>query len=270
MKLELRSASFSYGSVPVLRNVSFSAESGQIVSILGRNGAGKTTLLKCLLQFCRFQSGSLLIDGEDAAKIPPSRFWKMAAYVPQGGERTVSYTAGEAVLLGRSPHLGLFGMPGKRDREIAEKAMKLAGVAEWKERRLDQLSGGQRQLVLIARALAAEPGILFMDEPETGLDFRNQLVILKFLRKLAKEDGLLILFSTHSPDHALRISDRTLLFLRDRTPLFGPSEEILTEERMRDAFGVEVREAEAVYGGSQYVSFVPVDFAEKEDHADDV
>lgn len=272
MKLELHRTSFSYegAKAPVFQDVSLSAESGEIIAVLGQNGAGKTTLMKCLLGFYHFQSGTYRIDGADAASLPASAFWKMAAYVPQAGEQTFPLTVSEAVLLGRTAYLGLFGMPGARDMESAERAMRMAGILQIRDQRCDRLSGGQKQLVLIARALAAEPQLLFMDEPETGLDFRNQLVILQFMRKLAKENGLLILFNTHSPDNALRISDRTLLFLRDGTPLFGPSAEILTEERMRDAFGVEVREAETVYGGSHYVSFVPVDFAEREDHADDV
>lgn len=269
MKFELKHASFSYfhggrSAGELLHDISLTAFSGEIVSILGANGAGKTTLLKCLMRFCRWDRGELLLDGEDAAKIPDSRFWKIAAYVPQAREEALTCTVGESVLMGRSAHLGLFGMPGELDYEIARRAMRMVGIEGLENRSISVLSGGQKQLALIARALAAEPRILFLDEPETGLDFRNQLIILNLLERLAGEEKLLILFNTHYPDHARRISDRTLLFLPGGAALSGPAGEILTEENLQRAFGVFVREARVEDGGAAFSAFIPVRISEQQ------
>jgi iron complex transport system ATP-binding protein len=265
MKLELRNAAFSYEKgKPLLKNISFSASSGEVWAILGKNGIGKTTLLRCLLGFRRWTSGGLFLDGSPVDPSPSGqrRFWQRAAYVPQAGRQAFPCTVEENVLLGRGAYLGIFGQPGKRDCEAAERAMAMAGVLGIRGQNCGQISGGQLQMTLIARALASEPELLIMDEPETGLDFRNQLMVLGLIRRLAREQNLLIIFNTHYPEHALTTADRTLLFLENGHALRGPTEEILTRENMRAAFGVEVVRAEAKYRGKTLVSLIPAGFSE--------
>lgn len=257
MKLMIKDGSFAYEKDhPILRNIHFSAESGQIVSILGPNGAGKTTLLKCILGFLKWQ-GKVLLDDKPADQLHARQFWQTFAYVPQAHSQAFPYTVKETVLLGRSIYLGMFASPGKTDEAEAEKAMEMAGITHLAGKSCGQISGGELQLVLIARALAANPKILVLDEPETGLDLSNQLVIMRLLQKLAHEKGLLIVFNTHYPDHALSISDQTLLLHKDGRALYGPVGEILTKENMEDAFGVRVVIAHASQDGKEYQAMIP-------------
>lgn len=266
MILELKDAAFSYEEgKPLLSHINFAAKSGEVWAILGRNGIGKTTLLRCLLGFEHFKEGGLFIDGAPAKMTGRGRtaFWRRVSYVPQARNQAFPYTVEENVLLGRGAYLGLFSQPGKRDYAAADRAMALAGVADLRDRNCGELSGGQLQLVLIARALAAEPELLIMDEPETGLDFKNQLLVLSLIRKLAEEEKLLVIFNTHYPEHALTTAQKTLLFTGDGTAISGPTEEILTRDNMREAFGVEVIRARAEYGGKTYTSLIPAELSQK-------
>ena len=181
----------------------------------------------------------------------------MCAYVPQARSQTFAYTVEETVLMGRGPYLGFFQMPQRKDEEIAIQAMKEAGVYELRDRSCNEISGGELQLVLIARALAAKPQMLVMDEPETGLDFRNQLRVMDLIDVLSHQKGLTVILNTHYPDHACSIADRTLL-LSDHSVQFGRTSEVLTEAHMEEAFGVEVHMHEEVIGGKNYVSMIPV------------
>lgn len=257
MKLLVKDGSFAYEkNHPILQDICFTAESGQIVSILGPNGAGKTTLLKCILGFLKWQ-GQVLLDDTPADRLPARQFWQTFAYVPQAHSQAFPYTVKETVLLGRSAYLGMFASPGKTDEAQAEKAMAMAGVTHLADKSCGAISGGELQLVLIARALAANPKILVLDEPETGLDLSNQLVIMQLLQKLAHEQGLLIVFNTHYPDHALSISDKTVLLHKDGRAVYGSSKQILTKENMEAAFGVKIVIAHALEDGRDYQAMIP-------------
>ena len=265
MRFEAEALTFSYpkGS-PVFRDISIKAEAGEILSVLGPNGAGKTTLLRCLLGFLKPEGGRVLIDGQDSGEIPAKEFWKRAAYVPQGRAQAFPYTVEETVLMGRSAYLGLFRQPGRSDREAAERAMEAAGVTALRNKSCAAISGGELQLTLIARALAAEPEMLVMDEPETGLDFRNQLVVMELIERLSRERGLTILFNTHYPEHAAAVSDRTLLMTGDGGGLFGTPQEVLTPAHMKRAFGVEIFMEDREIGGRRYTSIIPLHLADDE------
>ena len=268
MNMEIVSGSFSYRhGEPILTDVSLSAETGQVVAILGPNGVGKTTLVKCLLGFLRWDSGFTRLDGADIRTIRGRALWRRVAYVPQARTPVFSYSVEEMVLLGRSPYLGDFSVPGAADREAARNAMELAGVTRLAGKRCDRLSGGELQLVLIARALAAEPELLILDEPESGLDFRNQIIVLDLIERLCREKGLTAILNTHYPDHALRISNRALLLFGNGIHLFGRTRSILTEEHMRSAFGVEVAIRRENVGGREYASVIPLGLTEKGEHA---
>ena len=259
MEFEVRGGSFGYpGENEILKNISFTAGAGSAVTILGPNGAGKTTLLRCMLGFLPWSSGQTLLDGKDLQHIPSAVLWKKVAYVPQAKVLAFPGTCFDMVLLGRSAYLPLFGVPGKRDREAAMRAMERAGITRLADRNCGQISGGELQLVLIARALAAEPGMLILDEPETGLDFRNQLIIMNLIERLCEEEGLTAILNTHYPEHAVSMNGQTLLLKHDGSYLFGDTAKILTSENMREAFGVEVLMREELIDGKHYTSLIPL------------
>lgn len=263
MKVEGREICFSYHKQhPVLEHVSFCVNDGEIMAILGPNGAGKTTLLKCVLGLLKPDSGSVVIDGTSRFSMPGPAFWRICAYVPQARTLTFSYSVEEMVLLGRGPFLRFFEKPSDQDRQIAAEAMEEAGILALRDRSCDEISGGQRQLVLIARALAARPKILVLDEPETGLDLANQLRIMELLDQLSHQKEMAILLNTHSPDHAFAIADKTLL-LTKRGARFGDTETVLTEETMQEAFGVQIHLRREMIEGREYVSIIPAALQKK-------
>ena len=157
-------------------------------------------------------------------------------------------------------------MPGKRDRELALHAMELAGIPHLAGKRCDQISGGELQLVLIARALAAEPEYLVLDEPESGLDFRNQIVVLDLIERLCREQNITAVVNTHYPDHAMRISNQALLLFGNGVHLFGRTKQILTAEHMRAAFGVDIAIRSEPVNGREYAAVIPLELIEKGEH----
>ncbi len=239
---EVRNGGFAWpGHGPVLQNVNFRFEGCGVMSILGPNGAGKTTLLRTMLGLIPFTEGTSLLDGRPVAEWPKRDFWRRVGYVPQAKlPGFAALTIREMVALGRSAHLGPFALPGKHDWEVVDRAMEEVGVTHLAKRRSNEVSGGQFQLALIARALAAEPELLVLDEPESNLDFRNQMVVLDVIERLS-DAGLSAIINTHFPAHALEISKKTLLVPRGRRPYFGDTRDVMTEERLSEVFEVRVR-----------------------------
>ena len=169
-------------------SITFTVEERDKIGFIGANGAGKTTLLKVLLGFEKMDGGDVRYDGKNLHELVQKEFWKNVGYVPQAKQSIFPLTVEETVLTGRTGNLSLFEKPGKDDFSICEEAMHKAGIFHLKDRNCSTLSGGELQLVHIARALAARPRILVLDEPETGLDFENQLMVLKLLKQLNEED----------------------------------------------------------------------------------
>lgn len=258
MKFEVRNGSFSYRKgTPVLKDVSFTVEQGEILSVLGCNGAGKTTLLKCILGFLKWEKGDTFVDEKPLQSVSSSTFWKKVSYVPQAHFESFPCTVEETVLMGRNPYLSIFSSPGKKDEEKAEEAMKLCGILDLRNANINKISGGQRQLAYIARALCTEPEVMVLDEAETGLDYANQLAVLKLMHTLSKEKSMTVIFNTHYPDHALDISDKTLLFMKDDSYLSGKTREVLNEENMKKAFGTGIVMMKCEIDGRTYHSLVP-------------
>ena len=258
MKLMVENGCFGYKKgEELLKNVSLEAESGELVAILGPNGAGKTTMLRCMMGFLKWRSGRSAIDGTDIRQIPARKLWKTVAYVPQAKNASSAFTAGEMVLLGRSGRLNAFAHPKQEDVEKADEVMERLGILKLKEKKCSEISGGELQMVLIARALASQPQIMILDEPESNLDFKNQLIVLETLSGLAAE-GMICLFNTHYPAHALQRAGKSFLLCTDGPSFFGPTREIVTEENIRMAFGVNAVIGDVETPGNILRSVLPV------------
>jgi iron complex transport system ATP-binding protein len=254
MTFSVHNASFAYRQMPVLKDICFYVDPGQTLAILGPNGVGKTTLLRCMMGLLKWDSGASLIDGAPISQIHYREFWKKIAYVPQAKNSVFSYSAEEMVVMGRSAHIGPFGHPSASDYKLAQKAMDEVGISHLKNRLCNEISGGELQMVLIARALSAQPSMLVLDEPESNLDFKNQLVILETIEGLAKEKNISCVFNTHYPAHALKIATHALVLTHDRRSLFGPAREVINEDNMRQAFEVNVHINEVRINQKSYTS----------------
>ena len=259
MILEIIDGCFTYprAKLPTLTNVSLRLEERRIVSILGKNGIGKTTLIKCMGGILKWNSGKTLVNGKDISSV---RDIKTVAFVPQAHRLPFPYTVRDVVIMGRVRHMGLLSIPTAKDRAIAESTLKELGIYNLADRSSAQLSGGQMQLVLIARALAGEPEVLVMDEPESHLDMRNQFFILQLIEQLVREKGLSCIINTHYPDHALRLSDQTLL-LGEETSAFGDTANMVTEDNIEEYFGVKAKIANLIEEGQTHKTFVVLGMA---------
>jgi len=260
MKIRTENVSFSYenkkDAKAVFSNVNLSLDSGCIMAILGPNGSGKTTFLRCLMGMLKWTGGRSLFDDRDTNTMSPKEFWEKVSYVPQQRMASSGYTAFENVLLGRSGQVSFFGTPKKKDIEAAEKIMEELGISAYKNRLCNSLSGGEFQMVLIAKALVSDPKLLILDEPESGLDFRNQLIVLNTMDKL-KSKGISCIFNTHYPKHALQKADSALL-LGGEAPVFGKTSDVVNEKNIENVFGVKAIINEMQVDGEIIKNIVPL------------
>lgn len=238
MKIEIKNGKFRYGiRRPVFTGLNFSVGDGEILSILGPNGTGKTTLLKCLLGIHEISEGALLFNGKEPK---PGKCAHYLGYVPQSHQSVFQYTVIEMVLMGRTRYIGRFSSPTREDREISKKALDTVGMADFADRIFTELSGGERQMVLIARALASEPDGIIFDEPTSALDYRNQYRVLDLMISLKREQKISIIMTTHQPEHALYVSDKVLLMNSDGNSCFGETDQVLSEENLNRTYGMEI------------------------------
>ena len=258
MIYEVKNGSFGYKDTEILKDINFSVRDGEVMSVLGPNGVGKTTLLKCMMGLLKWKEGESLLNGVNIRNIKPKDFWQQIAYVPQAKGAAFGFTAIDMVTLGRSAHLGTFSQPKAEDKDAARQAMEDMGILHLKDKLCTEMSGGELQMVLIARALTINPKLLVLDEPESNLDFRNQLIILETIRDLSKKRGISAIVNTHYPEHALKISDKALILNREGRNMFGNAEDVINEENMKQAFSVQVHINEFEYRGAGYRSVVPL------------
>ena len=239
MSIEVKNLSFSYGDRPVLHDISFSVEKGGFLSILGPNGVGKSTLFRCMLGLLSGYTGSVSVDGVDARTFSIREAAKHIAYIPQSSHPVFNYSVFDIVLMGRTSGLSTFRSPGKKDKELCQWAMEKVGITRLQDRCFHRLSGGEQQLVLIARALVQKAPVLMLDEPTANLDFGNQLLVLEQARSLARE-GYTVIQTTHHPEQSYMYSDRILAIQKGRVLTEGRPKEVLTEQTIRALYGVDV------------------------------
>lgn len=243
MSISVQSLSFAYGQHRVLEDISFAAQEGSLVAVLGPNGVGKSTLFQCMLGLRRGYTGQIDIGGQSIRVLTPSRLARLVAYIPQSHQPAFHYAVLDMVLMGAAARLPVFAQPGRAERAAALEALDAMGLADYADRDYMKLSGGEQQLVLIARALAQKSRVLVMDEPTANLDYGNQLRVLARIRALAGE-GYTILFSTHNPDHALWYAHRVLALHEGRMIAQGTPEETVTPALLKALYGIDV----ACYG----------------------
>lgn len=256
--LEVSHLSFSYRKrQQVLKDVSFSLEPGQILCMLGPNGTGKTTLLRCLLGLKKPEGGKVMLDGQDLAHLGSGPRAKLMAYVPQASDLAFSYEVREVVLMGRVAHLPLGAAHSLRDQDAVTECLERLQITELQNRRFQELSGGEKQMVLVARAMVQQAKYLIMDEPTANLDYSNQIRILRVIRDLARQ-GYGILMTSHYPDHAFLACSRALL-MRDGVVLAeGTPEEVVTTESLTRLYGTPVAVSQADAAGTPVKVCVPL------------
>lgn len=235
--LSVNGICFSYNSKPTLVDVSFDVGRGELCSILGNNGAGKSTLLKCLLGILEPGEGTILIDDRDASFLSRMEKARRMGYVAQKESENSKLTVFDAVLMGRRPHIN-WGA-ARRDLEVVQEVLEALALEDLSLRYLDQLSGGELQKAVIARALAQEPGIMLLDEPTSNLDLRNQLDVMRIVDRAVSERGISALMAIHDVNLALRFSDKFVL-LKDGVILDSGGPEVINEANMEEVYGVRV------------------------------
>jgi iron complex transport system ATP-binding protein len=241
--LAARDLAFGYGERVVGRGVTFTLVAGEVLAVLGGNGCGKTTLFRTLLGLLPPLAGSVVVDGLDLAQLSPQARARRFAYVPQQQAMPFAFTVADAVLMGRAAHVGWFAQPSADDRLLAMEALERVGIARLAPRPMTGISGGERQLALIARALAQGAWVLVLDEPTANLDYGNKLRVLREVERLRAE-GRTILFSTHDPDHALAHADRALLIADGHVLALAAVAEALTDATLSALYGVPVQVTE--------------------------
>lgn len=239
MSIEVKDLCFSYGEREVLHGVSFKAEQGEFLSILGPNGVGKSTLFRCVLGLLRDYTGSITVEGRDAKSLSIREAAKLVAYIPQSSHPAFNYSVRDIVLMGTTSGLGTFSTPKKEDIRRVEEALEKIGISHLAERCFHRISGGERQLALIARALVQRAPVLMLDEPTASLDFGNQLLVLTQARELARE-GYTVIQTTHNPEQSYMFSDRILALRGGEVLTEGRPRDVLTSDMMRQLYGVEV------------------------------
>lgn len=247
MKLEAQKLAYGYPERRIGSDVTLELNAGEVLCLLGPNGSGKTTLFRTLLGLLPLQGGVVLLDGRDLRTLRRDEIARQLSYVPQAHGAFFPYTVREVVLMGRTAHLGLFAAPSARDHGMALDAIRRMGIENLADAVYTEISGGERQLVLIARALAQEARMMVMDEPTANLDFGNQVRVLERIRTLAA-DGIGVLLSTHDPDHAFLCADRVAMLHNGGLLTCGTPEQVMTAAQLRQLYGVDVVVTEVALG----------------------
>ena len=240
--VDVKNISFSYDkdSPAVFENISFSIEKGDVLCVLGPNGTGKTTLIKCINGLHKVNEGEVYLNGANIQNLSFRDISRTVGYIPQGHVPSFPFTVFDVVLMGRSPYVNITSSPKEKDREIAMNALETLGIEDLKDKSYTNLSGGERQLVFLARVLAQEPDLLILDEPTNHLDFGNQIKLLEIIEQLSKL-GLAVIMSSHYPDHAFLAASKVAI-MKDKGFIdFGAPDDVLSEENLKKAYGIDVK-----------------------------
>ena len=249
MSIEVKNLRFRYGARPVIGDVSFTAEKGELLAVLGPNGVGKSTLFRCLLGFLKPVSGEILVDGKELGAYSRRELAKKIAYIPQSHAPAFDHTVLDSVLMGMTAQLRVFEQPGQAQREKAMQTLRALGMEKLSSRGCMKISGGERQLMLLARALVQDASMLIMDEPTANLDYGNSCRVMERVKKLG-QTGYTIIFSTHNPNQAFSYATKVLALKDGGVMAVGAPEAVLTEDVLSRLYGIPVArcEMETVFG----------------------
>lgn len=250
--LNVQDGCFAYSQKPpILKQITFSLEGGRVMAVMGRNGIGKTTLMKCIVGILRWSSGFSAVNGKVSQKNKPM---KEIGYVPQAHKVSFAYSVRDMTVFGKAGHSSYFAAPSRQDYELADEILEKVGIYDLRQHLCNELSGGQLQMVFIARALINFPQLLVLDEPESHLDFRNQIRLLKLIRNVVSENNIACMINTHYPNHALRIAEQCFL-LGEQDYITGRTEEVMTDAAIQKYFGVYSHSTKFQYKGEAITEF---------------
>jgi iron complex transport system ATP-binding protein len=238
--LDVNDLAFGFPGRTVGRGVTFGVAAGEVLCVLGPNGGGKTTLFRTVLGLLAPHGGTVALENQNLQTLSRAEIARRVGYVPQGHAAYFAYTVREFVLMGRTAHLGAFSSPSQRDLEVANRSLESLGISQLGDKPVTEISGGERQLALVARALAQQPRLLVLDEPTASLDFGNQVRVLERIGALAAS-GIAILFSSHEPDHAFLCAQRALLLGEGRVLEIGAPREVIRADTLQRLYGVSVQ-----------------------------
>jgi len=241
MSLDVENITFSYGERCVVDQCSFSLPRGQVVCLLGRNGSGKTTLLRLANRSLQPEKGRITIDGTDIHSFTRKRLARLIAFVPQSHNAVFGYTARDMTVMGRNPHMPMFARPSQQDYQLAEEAMRQVGIYELKDRCYMDMSGGERQLVFLARALAQQASYYLLDEPTAHLDFYNQHALMKTLRKIVEQQGCGALIALHDPNLAFYYADQVIMLRQGRIVNAGSVTDTMTSSNLSQLYNMQLK-----------------------------
>jgi iron complex transport system ATP-binding protein len=254
MNLTINKLSFSYSGHDVLKEIELSVGAGELLSIVGPNGSGKSTFLKCINRILKPKQNTVLIDGKDVGSLDLKELSKIVGYVPQSSTSTFPFTVFDVVLMGRKPYI--HWNIGEHDNEIVAEMLDFLGIGHLAMRHFDELSGGEQQKVIIARALAQQPKLLILDEPTSSLDIKHQLEILCMLRSLTHSKERSVIVSMHDLNLASRFSDRMLMVKKGCVYAVGTPSEVITEQNIEAVYGIKASVSTSAVGKPQITPLV--------------
>lgn len=254
MKLAITDLSFGYNGKATIKDVFLEVERGEVVSLVGPNGAGKSTLIKCIDRILRPQRGTVLVDGKAASLMGSKDFSRMMGYVPQSTKEIFPYTVFDIVLMGRRPHIGWRVTGG--DVKVVAKTLKFMGIEQFASRYFDELSGGEKQKIAMARAIVQEPEILLLDEPTSNLDIKHQLEVMRTVRLLVEKGRISAIMAMHDLNLASRFSDKIVMLKDGRVFEMGRPESVLIPENIEKVYGVR---AEVIKDSTGRPYVMPID-----------
>ena len=240
MNLSVHSLCFSYDAAPLLRDIHFSLDTGSFICVLGKNGAGKSTLFQCILNLQKNYTGTIFLDGQNIKSLKEKELAKSIAYIPQLHKQSFAFSVFDMVLMGTTASLSPFSTPKGEQKKSAMEALQLVGMEKYTSCSFSHLSGGEQQMVLIARALAQKAPILIMDEPCSNLDYGNQIRLLKKLKQLSAL-GYLVLLSTHNPEHAFLFADKVIVLHKGNAVALGNPKEVLTASLLEEIYSIPIQ-----------------------------
>ena len=241
MSLSCKDLHYYYGPHHALKDITFEVKDACFCALLGRNGSGKTTLLQCMNGILKPSNGKLLLDGMDITTAPVRDIARHVSMVPQERTEMFPFDVLDVVVMGRTPFLKMYASPSPLDYALAKKALAMLDAEKLAHRNFNRISGGERQLALVARALVQDPSTLLLDEPTNHLDFKNQYLLLERIKVLCKERGTRVVTSMHDPNMAMLFADRIVLIKYGRVLAEGPAREIMTEKNLSDLYETELK-----------------------------